>query len=579
MNMKRLSSVLLAAILVFALAAPAFAADGSITIDNSSDGTSPDGRTFYAYKILDVTLAADNTPAYSVPTSATLRAFYGTRFHGSATYYDGMTQAAVNADVIAQIAALTSNSAMQSFAEAALTAAKTAYTNSEITRETIVGSSTKTLPYGYYVIEDSSTAGTGSGQVAQVSAVMVDTTTPDVTINLKANTPSIDKTIVDGANETDYTNGSIGDAVNYKITSTVPDMTDFDSYVFKVSDTLSTGLTLNYVAANNPDGIVVKLDRNGDGDLLDAGDVLTKGTDYTVDQSGQTFTITFTSFIQYKSYGTPAANLKGKAIEITYSATINENAVIGVAGNPNAARLIYSNDPKNDTLTGTTLDKKTYTYVTGLNLKKVDGTTKNALVGAVFTLKGISGTKVVVLRDVFTEDSAASPAYYKLADGTYTTTAATGTDPLYAGTYPYPKYAKTTVTDVQTTDAEYKVTGTVGGDGKLTFNGLGEGTYTLTEITAPDGYNILVSPITVAITWTAPADPTASTNCVWSCLIGGSETVSNGVVSISVDNVKGTELPSTGGIGTTIFTIGGIALILAAGLLLILRRKPKKAVK
>jgi fimbrial isopeptide formation D2 family protein/LPXTG-motif cell wall-anchored protein len=555
MKLKKYLGLLMAAMLVFAVAAPvaALAADaGSITITKSSDDTSPVDKTFAAYKILDVSLASDTTPAYTVPSA--MLPFYNKQFHGDASpsFYAGLSQAAIDADVISKIAALTTTSAIENFAQAAL---KWLQDNSVAATVTIGPSANLSdyanvsVPLGYYIIGETNHSGD-----SQVSAVMLDTTRASVSIALKANTPNIDKEIMVGSTPTKFTDGDIGDTVNYQITTKVPDATGFDSYTFAVSDKLSAGLTFQ-------NDIVVKLD----------GATLTAGTDYTVDTTGTgyTFKINFLNFAKYKANDSANSAKIGAPIVITYSAKINENAVIGNAGNPNEAYLNYSNDPQNnENPTKTTPKQETFTYVAGIDITKiVAGTASDpvTLAGATFTLKGVDPTVTNTVVTFVQNDTlvvGTDTIYYKQTDGSYSTTG-TGT-----------KYERS----VQTTSTTYTATATTGANGVLTFNGLNAGTYTLTETDAPDGY-MLAAPATIVITWNDPATHPAA---VWTYTMNGSAvttTDGNGEMKINVEDTKGTELPSTGGIGTTIFYIGGLALIVAAGVLLILKRKGKAEAK
>jgi len=573
MKLKKLLGLVLASAMLLALVVPAsasVAAGGTITITYSdSDHTTPVGRTFNAYKILDVSLAADNTPAYTVPSD--LYAFYGTEFHTDANHYNGMTPAAVDADVVATIGSYNLTDEIEDFAQDAL---DWLTNHSVAATETISGTTIDyyqdvSVPLGYYII------GEVSGSGSQVSAVMLDTTTAGVTIALKANTPGIEKKIVTSSGLTDYTEGDIGDTVHYQISSKVPDTTGFNSYTYNVSDAISSGLTYQ-------GDLLVFVDMNdsgtfdtGDYNLSNIGDV----SFYSVTApTGYTFLITFENFTQFKAQnnatiGTStvvAKSLIGKTILIQYSAKINENAIIGDAGNPNGAKLEYSNDPQGSTTT-TTVEDKTYTYVTGIDLTKiVAGTSSNpvTLAGATFKLEGVDPT-VTNIVVTFVENDAlvegTDTIYYKQADGSYSTTS-TG-----AGATKYER-------NVQTTTSSYSATATTGADGVLTFNGLSQGTYLLTETDAPDGY-MLAAPATIVITWN---DPATNPTPIWSYTMDGVEVTTkdgNGEMKINVDNTKGHELPSTGGIGTTIFYIGGLVLIVAAGLLLILRRKGKATTK
>lgn len=560
---KKLASLLLALVLAFALAVPAFAEGetGSITI-NDADNVSVAGKTFNAYKILNLKMVGTNGYVYTVP--AEMKNFYSTRY----TDLTG-NEGDFDAQVVAKIS---QEQDLFAFAAAALAAAKTA----GITPGTAAaGESAKTvtisnLPLGYYVVED-------TGTTQPVSALVLDTTNPNLSVTIKADKPSIDKNI-DGTHDTDdattgdvkYNNAAVGDNVPYKVTSKVPDMTGYTKYYFVVNDTLSKGLTFN-------DDVAITV----------GSKILVKDTDYTVtspkNADGTTSVeIVFKDFIQYKADAYKNAN-----ITITYSATVNSDAVIGVVGNPNEVKLTYSNNPnvKDDGTSGNpdkpttgspigeTPESVTRTYVTDIEIIKVDPV-GNRLTGAEFKLAGTKLNTVLVRTDVYTQ--AADGTYWKLKDGSYTTDDPTGKDGTkYESTTV--KYSKTVETTQIRKTENVTYTGTVGADGVLRFEGLSAGTYTITEIKAPAGYNLLKDPITVTIGFAAPADSAASTDCTWtySWNIGAQNSgiVSGNSSTVIVTNQSGTELPSTGGMGTTLFYVLGGVLVVGAVVLLITKKR------
>ena len=317
-TLKKLSALLLAMLLIMSLGTSAFAAGstGSITI-NSNESVSVNGKSFNAYKLLDASFVngtdATGGVAYTVPEA--LKPFYEAR------YTDLNSSAADFGQLVAEKIAAEEN--LFSFAADALAAAKKA----NVVPGTATGSGDtaviSNLPFGYYVIED-------DGTQRPVSALMLDTV-GTVELNIKAEMPTIDKNI-DGTKDTDpsttqnvkMNTEAIGDKVPYVLTSKVPSMVGYEKYFFVVNDTLSKGLTFNNDVA-----------------ITIGGTSLTPDTDFTVSsttaENGDTVVeIVFKNFIQYKT-GTP--------IEIRYSATLNENAVIGTAGNPNKVTLTYSNNP------------------------------------------------------------------------------------------------------------------------------------------------------------------------------------------------------------------------------------------
>ncbi len=563
-NLKRFASLLLALVMALSLTITAYAAEenpGSITI-NSAANVSVEGKTFNAYKLLDLKFVGEDDPdteadergyVYTVP--AELKTFYAQQFHipEGAGDFDGQ--------VTAKIAALNSDG-LFAFAASALAAAKTA----GITPGTAKGEAGATsvtianLPLGYYVVKD-------EGAAKPISALLLDSTDPK-NLKIKADKPTIDKKI-DGDTDTDSSTtgrvdantAAVNDKVPYIVPSKVPDMTGYTKYYFMVTDTMSKGLTFNNDVA------------------ITVGDkALTKDTDYTVTAATAdgitTIEIVFKNFIQYKEN-------KGADITIAYSATVNEDAVIGVEGNPNDVKLTYSHNPNVDD--GNDSDKPTpdspvgetpkfevRTYVTGIELIKVDQDGAR-LTGAEFQITGQKLNKVLVRKDVYTE--AADGTYWKLKDGSYTTTdpAAEGMDQTkYESTTQ--KYTKTTSTEVVTTTETVNAKATVGSDGVLRFDGLSAGKYEIQELKAPAGYNLLKEPLKVTITCTAPAS--GSSNCTWTYAWGkDAASASN---SIEIVNQAGTELPSTGGIGTTIFYIAGIVLMLAAAAILVMKKRAQK---
>nr|WP_296010590.1 SpaH/EbpB family LPXTG-anchored major pilin [uncultured Blautia sp.] len=563
-KMKKIASLLLALVMVLGMAVSTSAATetGSITIrDNSNSTVSVAGKTFNAYKILDVKSYTagkgeeKGTVVYTVPTE--LKTFFQTRYN--LTGNEGDFDAKVTEEI-------SKEPDMFAFATAVLNAAKEANITPRTATagEKAASVTIDNLPLGYYVVED-------TGAATPVSALILDTTNPSVDIKIKADKPGIDKNI-DGTKDTDdattgdvkYNNAAVGDMVPYKLTSKVPDMTGYKKYYFVVNDTLSKGLTFN-----------------NDVTITVGNDTKEKNTDYTVTQTKNTdgttsVEIVFKNFIQY-------ATNPGADITITYSATVNENAVIGVEGNSNKVKLIYSNNPNIDesgnqedkpgdqSPTGKTPDVETRTYVTDLELIKVDQDGVR-LTGAEFQITGTKLNTVLVRKDVYTEDE--NGTYWKLKDGSYTTDDP-GSEGMDESKYESTttKYSKSVETEPIEKAENVNYTATVGTDGVLRFEGLSAGTYIITEIKAPAGYNLLTTPIEVTIGFTAPTAP--STDCTWTYT--GTDAVNEtNTNQIIVVNRAGTELPSTGGIGTTIFYVIGGVLVAAAGVLLIVKKRMSK---
>jgi len=441
---------------------------------------------------------------------------------------------------------------------------------------------------GYYLVTDeySSTPGTGAATLSRNILSLAG----NVTAKVKNDKPSVEKKILTPT-PVDANKAGIGDTVAFQITGKVPNYAGYDKYFYVINDTLSSGLTFD--GAQN---VVVKVGNT----------TLTEGTDYVVYTSttNPAATSPHTFEVAFK-------NIKGyeidTAITVTYSATVNSNAAIGNPGNKNETDVTYSNNPNNssggnpsenpkpdqDIPTGISAKDTTVTYVAELDLTKYKDAIGegNLLAGATFTLTGTSNVVKGKGSDIFVENEAG--AYWKLKDGTYTTTAPHGdikdaddnvkvesNESSYDSTTT--KYALQHVTEYETATEEIFMQGTSGADGKIVFKGLGAGTYTLTEVVAPTGYNT-ADPITFTIVIDVPstiADGTESaTYSVKDITPTGTSigfknnNAATGIYETSVIDKSGSTLPSTGGIGTTIFYILGALLIVVCGVVLIARRR------
>ena len=369
---------------------------------------------------------------------------------------------------------------------------------------TVAGTSTQTAsPYtisvtgdGYYFVKDSGTIGTDDAATKYILKVV-----GDVTVKAKAETPSIDKVIVnaDSANggEGKGTAQDVGSVVNFKLTSKVPAMDGYDTYTYIVNDTMSAGLTFNNDVAVTIDGVAY--------------------TDFTVAQNGQSFTITFNNFISQKANA-------GKAIVITYSATINENALT-TDKETNTVNLEYSNNPNDSESKGETPESIVYVYDFDIVIDKYTGdeATGTRLAGAKFVLKN------------------ASEKYY-----------------YYNGETKKVEWKDTLSEATEVTTDQ---------SGAAKFQGLDSGTYYLHETEAPAGYNLLKEDVTVTITATYGDDGQITSSSATSANNGQYQQVQK------IENKSGATLPSTGGMGTTLLYIIGAILVVGAGVLLVARRR------
>lgn len=376
------------------------------------------------------------------------------------------------------------------------------------------------LDYGYYVVAvPGATLANTSGQYA----TLVSVGRANVTADIKGDLPTVDKKVqVDGTGK-DVTDAKIGDTLTFTLTSTIPDMSAYNTYTFNFKDTLSKGLTFGQVDSVKVEGVT---------------DPLTVGTDYTVTTPTASDN---TLAVAMKDFKAKQQANAGKKITVTYTATLNENAVVGGHGNTNSATIQYSNNPSTDG-TGESEPSKVRVFTYGFTVDKYTGDqytdAATRLAGAKFTLAPKNGDPMSFVQ--VNAGSATANAVYRVA-----------------------KAGETGTTTI-TTPA----------NGKVDFQGLKNGEYTLTETKAPAGYNKLASAIGVKVdgrndgTDNTDATVTITYNNDNGSVYG--EHASNGV--IPVRNKSGAILPGTGGMGTIAFTVIGV-LVIALGVAWTLKRK------
>lgn len=568
-TIRRLLTLACALVAALAIAVPAYAAGGPYTLTITSDTP---GHTYAAYQIFSGDVSADGTYLSNVEwgdnvnDTGLLAALKSSAAFGTPNPF-------ADCDSAAKVAAVLEgrdSAFMDAFAE--VVGANLRGTAISFGSETQSGGkytySATGLDAGYYLVQDAENSPAGS-QYAKTKFILE--VVDNVTAQAKADQPTLDKTIVSVngvAVNSDYANAAIGDTVTFQLTSAVPNMDGYNKYLFVVTDELSQGFSL--ADDFETKGVTVKI-----------GDAVLAASDYAVSTYSEKdqptkITITINDLV---------GKTKGDTITITYSATVNDKAVIGDAGNANTAYLEFSNDP-NYTYTdvndqkapmGKTPDTSTYTYVGGLIIHKVDEG-NSPIAGAQFQISSDDFNQVVLVGTSFTED--ANGTYYALKNGTYTTDVPTEEN---AADYVNPdgsvKYVlSTTVQTVIPAAAEGEtvksVTSWVDANGSLIVAGLSAGSYTITETHAPDGYNIADS-VTVIVGWTAPAKA-GSTACTWT-KDGADVTLeeSNGMrlIPVTIQNLRGAALPSTGGIGKTVLIGTGavIAVVAVVGLVTKLR--------
>ena len=467
---KKLFAALLAAALVLAMAVPAFAVTnatkGSITINNTVKGET---YTIYRMFKLDSYNAESNTYSYTVESA--WENFFKTGAGKDYITLDGQNHPTWNA-------AKSQDSDKADFAKLALKWATENKVPPAAESQTSTGSDVifSHLDLGYYLVDSSLGALCG-----------LNTTNPDVTITEKNEKPTIEKEVKNGDAWGTTNDAKIGDTVEFKITIHV----EAGAQKYKVTDTMEKGLSFNSGS--------IKID---DAALDNNNATLT----LKQKEGDPTFTLTFAD-----SY---VAGKVGETIVVTYTATLNENAV--VAGNKNSATLHYSNQH--------TVNKETTTYTHEFDLVKVDGTTNKLLDGAEFKLYE-------------TKASDTALRFVKNADGSYRV--------------------------ALDTENGGNVTDTIVVNGKVHISGLDKVNYWLDETHAPAGYNKLTERQEVKLS-------EGSQNAT---LETGAITWAEGNGGVVVKNNAGTVLPSTGGMGTTLFYVIGGGLMVAAVVLLVTKKR------
>ena len=508
-HMKKLASLLLALVMVFAMGVSVFAAqEGTLTGGSITINDAVPGQIYNAYQILYLESYNADSNAYAYKANSAWDTWLRTQTtyvsfdaQGYVTWVDKYLNCSESHDHTsscyasyseAEQAARVADFAKLAQAEAAkMTADVTATAPAAAEGATHSTVKFENLKLGYYLVD--TTLGT---------LCSLDTTNPDVVMEEKNEVPTNVKTVEEDStgNYGEKNDADIGQTVNFK--STITAQAGAENYVFH--DTMSAGLTYTGVT-----GITLN------GTAVDASNYTTVTEGLT---DGCTFEVRFTQAF----CDTLKAN---DQIVISYTATLNENAVIAGEGNPNTSKVSYG-DSSN---TKYTPDSQTKTYTWDLDvLKYANGDESKVLENAKFVLLNKSKTKVATVVSGKLTGWVDVPAEVD-------------------GTIQWPENA------VLTTD----------GNGKIEIDGLDADTYYLREVEAPAGYNKLATDVEVTITGKTEKknEETGETELVYETVIA------------KVNNQSGAELPSTGGIGTTIFYILGALLVAGAVVLLVTKRR------
>lgn len=399
---------------------------------------------------------------------------------------------------------------------------------------------------GYYLIVDETTLN-GTDTVRNASLLQL---TKDVTITVKVDVPQVDKQVQENSDEkfgeaADYT---IGDDVPFKFVSAVPDMEQYKTYKYVFHDKMDAGLTFN---ANS---VVVTIG----GTTVPATE--DGKTNYTVETDGLTDGCTFE--IRFEDLKTIAAATKGAAVEITFTAKLNSNAVIGSGGNKNKVQLEYSNNPSDygDGENGKTPEDEVIVFTYELDTNKINNAeTPEKLQGAEFHLARTRTVGETTVEEWAIVENGKVVRWVEAKEGEQTYLPATGNENNLSGI----ACAGSTLTSDE--------------NGLFVVEGLDAGEYKLLETKAPAGYNTPKEAFTVVISRNLDQTETGASYSDLAVTLNGvaTENVDNnsGKLPVTIVNQSGATLPETGGIGTTIFYALGGLLTVGAVVLLVTKKR------
>ncbi|MDE5854214.1 MAG: LPXTG cell wall anchor domain-containing protein [Ruminococcus sp.] len=529
-----IAATLMAATMIVPMAMNSFAADTTITVTDAAN------RTFEAYQLMTVKVSNGETKSYEYTVNEKYESILNTVLANA----EGET-------IVEKLGTYTDKSAeMQEVADAIYLAIKEGKITADITNFT---SGTATVADGYYLVVDT-TVGLDDEVRSRVMVDTADAVENGVEINMKKAKPTFEKKIWD-TNDTDVempdlsakdalvgldkdawqdsADHDMRDAVPFKLTATLPaDINLYDDYSIAFHDTLDA----NSWKFNND----VKIYLNGTEDVTD---LFTVDTEKTAD--------TFVIYDNDDNIMNNKWTLKGgDTIDVYYTAELTTEAVIGNPGNWNKANLEYTND---------------YYWTSGGEYTPDDEENKSKTPDdwvVAFTYQ----TVVDKIDSSYADLTGATFSLYKKVEG-------------YAENDGWKKLDTITGTELS----------------KFEFKGIDDGQYKIVEDEAPDGYSKAAD---IEFTVTATHSKTVETRVEDGVLTelevnntelkaslidakierkkGENHDAVSGEIYTEVVNQSGTKLPSTGGIGTTLFYLGGGAMVAVAGVFLITKRRMKK---
>ena len=573
---KQFLSILLVVCLLLALGMNAYAADptSNITVTGAKIGA-----TYTLYKIFDAQLLDDGKVVYTLPEGETGIHTGGEKWLAIAG--DGKTVTVTSA--FADRETLEKDEVFQNWIMSYKTDDYMVGEPKTATSETGTTLIWDNIPFGYYFVDSS------LREASQPPTVMTLTSTDGATINEKNGIPTWDngdpppeggdpnpgKVIIEDGVKKTANDANLDEPIDFDIGVNT---TNYDHaskiHHFIVEDVLAEGMTYVTEPALTIDG----------------NRLVPTNLFYYTDEAMKTSTTDFTqarafrAVMKWTNDGTSdgvSLYADGSEMHLSYQAKLDSakaiNGKVELNDRPNINKAVFmwligtedkppvtSDDPPVVDNDHVAPEKQTKTYTTQLIVSKVDGK-GDKLTGAEFTLEGPNGQIVLTMGQNFVEDAAGT--YWKLKDGTYTTTDpnTAGVDrTLYDRTDVRYRVENYVLKGANQTDSTVKVF--VDQDGKATFTGLTSGSYKLIESVVPTGYN-KIDDLEFTVHFHEDQEKPFSSN-VPSVTLG-----ENNALATTVVNLSGAELPDTGGIGTTLFYVLGTTLLLGAVVLMITRKR------
>lgn len=607
-KMKKFASIATAVLMTACMAAPMTMSLTSSAVDVEYNMSLPSGiptdasiANLKAVKIFDATYDSNNNVLNITgwATGVTLDTITAKLATGSSitTELSGITDAV---DVAAKLAAWEADATnnghakVEKFAKAAAEALKGS-TGVPGTFDKDNNKATfEDLGTGYYVVlcdikkndtgYDATSLGmltvTGAGGTAQIGLGEAKVGLPEVMKKVKENTKTVTSTGAKFAGNDNYDVGekyndvadyNIGDAVPFKLYGTMPqDIAKYDRYYYKFTDTLGKEF-------NKPSSVTIKVNGESIAKPVNS-DIFTSITEQS---DGSTkIEITFEDIKEVIKAVTGEDASVSDIITVEYEAVLNTNAVIGLPGQENKVDLTYSNNPNvvytptggsGDTTPGTPDEDETDTPETPDTPGTPDDNTGKT-----------PEDKVIV----FTYELDVTKKFFE-ANGTEIT----ATDELKSAVkFELRKDSESGtaikfLNNMPSTETEASAVLSLDASNQILLKGLDDGTYYLVETNAPTGFN-KANPMKIVITagtvnnqtWSGTATDALKS---FAYTIGDDEPVTgqldditkDGIAEATVQNKKGSTLPGTGGIGTTLFYVGGGAMVAVAGVFLITKKR------